>query len=75
MKLPIISSVKAIKALEKIGFEIDHQKGSHIVLKKTSSPFTRVVIPKRKELPKGTLRAIIRQIGLNKKEFTKLLGK
>ncbi len=75
MKLPIISSAKAIKALEKIGFKENHQKGSHIVLRKTTFPFARIVVPKRKELPKGTLRAIIRQAGLNKEEFTKLLGK
>ena len=73
MKLPAVSSEKMIKALGKVGFELDHQKGSHIVLKKTFSPFTRIVVPKRKTLPKGTMRAIIRQAGLNRDEFIKLL--
>lgn len=73
MKLPVVSSEKVVKALGKIGFEPDHQKGSHLVLRKTVSPFTRIVVPKRNPLPKGTLRAIIRQAGLNRDEFIKLL--
>lgn len=64
-----------VKALGKIGFEPDHQKGSHIVLRKSTAPFARIVVPKRNYLAKGTLRAIIRQTGLSKEEFLRLLGK
>ena len=36
-------------------------------------PFGQVVVPDHKELDRGTLRAIIRQSGLNIDEFMKLL--
>jgi len=36
-------------------------------------PFTQVVIPDHKTLDRGTLRAIIRQAGLNVDEFLVLL--
>ena len=32
-KLPIVSGQEAIKALEKIGFQIVRQKGSHVRMK------------------------------------------
>ncbi len=56
-KLPIISGVKCIKALEKSGFMIIRQRGSHIVLFKEELNIT-VIIPNHKELDRGTLRAI-----------------
>ncbi len=36
-KLPRISSKKAIKALEKLGFQKVRQTGSHVVMKKITS--------------------------------------
>ena len=72
MKLPTISGIKLTKALSKIDFEIDHQTGSHLILRQTKSPFKRITIPNHKEISKGTLRAILRQIGLPKKDLEKI---
>jgi len=36
-KLPVISGIEAIKALERLGFSVVRQRGSHIVLRKGSS--------------------------------------
>jgi predicted RNA binding protein YcfA (HicA-like mRNA interferase family) len=72
-KLPVISGVEAVKALSKIGYEIDHQTGSHIILRQKEEPHRRLTVPKHKEIAKGTLRAIIRQAGLTVEEFVKLL--
>lgn len=69
LKLPAISSEKMIKALEKIGFKIGHQKGSHIVLRKNIQPFSRIVVPRRNTIAKGTIGAIVRQSGLTREEF------
>lgn len=33
MKLPVISGAQAVKALRRIGYEVDVQEGSHIVLR------------------------------------------
>ena len=71
-KLPIISGAKCIKALEKTGFMIIRQRGSHIVLFKEELNIT-VIIPNHKELDRGTLRAIIRQANLTVDEFIQFL--
>ena len=71
-KLPGISGQECIKALEKAGFQIVRQKGSHISLIR-KNPFAQVVVPNHRELDRGTLRAIIRQSGLNVDEFIELL--
>ena len=73
-KLPIISGMEAIKALSKIGYEIDHQTGSHLILRHKEEPHRRLTVPNHKELAKVTLRAVIRQSGLTKEEFLKLVG-
>ena len=71
-KLPIISGAKCIKALEKTGFRIVRQRGSHIVLFNEKLNVT-VIVPNHKELDRGTLRAIIRQANLTVDEFIQLL--
>jgi len=70
-KLPVISGMECVKALEKIGFLVDRQWGSHIVLVR-EEPRTTVSVPDHKELDRGTLRAIIRQVGLSVEEFSLL---
>jgi len=72
-KLSQISGKECIKALEKAGFFVKRQKGSHIILCR-NEPFAEVVIPNHKTLDKGTLRAIIRQVDLDVDEFLKLLN-
>ena len=72
-KLPIISGIEIVKALEKVGYEIDHQTGSHIILRQQKYPYRRLTIPNHKEIAKGTLRAIIRQAGITVEEFIELL--
>ena len=72
-KLPILSGTKILKALSKIGYQIDHQTGSHIILRNKLPPHRRMTVPNHKEVAKGTFRAIIRQAGLSVEEFIKLL--
>ncbi len=71
--LPRVSGREVVKALRKIGYEHDRQRGSHIVLRQTSEPHRRIVVPDHAEVAKGTLRAIIRQVGLTVDEFKSLL--
>ncbi|MEH2379545.1 MAG: type II toxin-antitoxin system HicA family toxin [Nostoc sp.] len=71
-KLPIISGQQCIKALGKADFYVLRQRGSHIILRR-DEPFGEVVVPNHQELDKGTLRAIIRQVGLSVDEFIELL--
>ncbi len=72
-KLPIISGKEVVKAFVKLGYNVDHQTGSHIILRNKEPPHRRLTVPNHKELAKGTLRAIIRQSGLTVEEFLELL--
>lgn len=71
-KLPLLSARECIWALEKIGFHELHQTGSHIIMRR-DDPKTTVSVPNHREIRRGTLRAIIRQIGMTVEEFTELL--
>jgi predicted RNA binding protein YcfA (HicA-like mRNA interferase family) len=71
-QLPVISGAECIKALEKVDFVVDRQRGSHIIFIR-EEPRTTVTVPNHKELDKGTLRAIIRQAGLSVDDFVTLL--
>lgn len=73
MKLPVISARDALHALGKLGYAVDHQTGSHIIIRQPWPPFRRLTIPNHKELAKGTLRSILRQAGLTIEEFLELL--
>ncbi len=70
-RLPVCSGQDAIRAFEKLGYRIDHQTGSHIILRHAS--MRRLTVPNHRELAKGTLRALIREAGLTKDEFVNLL--
>ncbi|MEK7376138.1 MAG: type II toxin-antitoxin system HicA family toxin [Candidatus Margulisiibacteriota bacterium] len=71
--LPAISGKECIRVLEKAGFHVRRQDGSHVVLRK-DNPFCQVVVPNHKTLDRGTLRSIIRHSGLSVDEFVKLLN-
>jgi len=55
-----------------MGFELDRQKGSHMILFRAEAP-TTVTVPDHRELDRGTLRAILRQAGITPDELAKLL--
>ena len=71
-RLPVISGLECVKALEKTGFYLKRRDSSHIVLRR-DDPFAQLVVPDHKEIDRGTLRAIIRQAGLSLEEFERLL--
>ncbi len=64
----MIGARDCIKALQRAGFRVDRQTGSHITLRHDERAVT-VTIPNHKELARGMLRAIIRQAGLTVDEF------
>lgn len=72
--LPSCKPIDVIRKLRKVGFAFDrHAKGSHEIW---YNPETRrrTVIPNYpgNDIPKGTLRAIIREAGLTPEEFNRL---
>jgi predicted RNA binding protein YcfA (HicA-like mRNA interferase family) len=71
-RLPRVAGRECVRALEKAGFCVKRQHGSHMVLRRLE-PFAQVVVPDHNELDRGTLRAILRAAGLSAEEFTGLL--
>jgi len=72
-RLPVVSGEEAVRAFARLGYERDHQTGSHIILRHAAPPHRRLTVPNHRELSRGTLRALIRQAGLSVEEFVRLL--
>jgi len=60
---------EVIRILEKLGFKKIRQSGSHAVFYHSDGRWTTVPIHKGKDVAKGTLRKILRDIGLTYEEF------
>jgi len=72
-RLPVVSGREVVRAFAKAGYNVDHQTGSHIILRQEQPPHRRLTVPDHHEIAKGTLRALIRQAGLTVESFCKLL--
>lgn len=73
-KPPLVSGAEAVKALGRLGFRVDRQRGSHVVLKKITSAGERgCVIPMHKEVALGTLRSALKMAGVSPEEFSDAL--
>jgi predicted RNA binding protein YcfA (HicA-like mRNA interferase family) len=71
--LPRISGREAVSAFRKLGYEVDRQRGSHIILRHTLPPHRRLTVPDHRELAKGTIRALIREAGITVEDFIALV--
>ncbi len=65
-KLPIVSGNEAVKALQRLGFTVVRQKGSHIILRQDRCG---CVVPNHREIKTGTLAGILKQAGVSVEEF------
>jgi predicted RNA binding protein YcfA (HicA-like mRNA interferase family) len=69
-KLPVVSGTQAVKAFQKLGFFVDRQRGSHVILKKITPQGHRgCVIPMHREIAIGTLRSALKMAGISTEEF------
>jgi predicted RNA binding protein YcfA (HicA-like mRNA interferase family) len=66
------SGREVVKALRRIGFVVDHQRGSHIFLHSLEKNIS-VVVPNHKELKKGTLNSILRKVNITTDELQALV--
>jgi predicted RNA binding protein YcfA (HicA-like mRNA interferase family) len=72
---PTVKAKQFIKVIEKLGFYLDRQKGSHAIYKNGEGKRVVVPIHSGKDLKQGTLQGMIQDIGLDKDEFFNLLNK
>ena len=77
MRLPSLSSRKIIRALRSAGFSEapDRGKGSHraFMKREPGGKVMIVIVPQGKDIPRGTLLAILDQSGLSREKFLDLL--
>ncbi len=72
-KLPVISGKKLIKKLEKIGYSVVRQKGSHVRLRNFNNFNCKpITVPLHKIIKPGLLCQIIKDANLTIKEFSNL---
>jgi predicted RNA binding protein YcfA (HicA-like mRNA interferase family) len=50
--LPVVSGCQVVKALEKIGYVFDRQRGSHMILRQPNPPHRRLTSPIIRKLPR-----------------------
>ena len=75
-KLPVVKASEVLKALQKAGFRIHHQTGSHARLMHSARRELKVTVPVHSgDVPKGTLKRILKQADLSIDEFLSLIGK
>jgi predicted RNA binding protein YcfA (HicA-like mRNA interferase family) len=73
-KLPVVSGRQVVRALERVGYRVVRQRGSHIRLRDESDPnHLPVTVPDHRTLKPGLLRQILRDANLTVEEFAALL--
>jgi predicted RNA binding protein YcfA (HicA-like mRNA interferase family) len=76
-KLPPITGADLVRALQKKGFVIARQRGSHVQLRRQEADGTATTFPvpvhKGMTLKRGTLKGILRKAGLEAEELAALL--
>ncbi len=65
-----VSGEQAVRALERLGFARVRQRGSHVILKRsTAEAEIGCTVPLHRELAIGTLRGILKQARVSVDEF------
>jgi predicted RNA binding protein YcfA (HicA-like mRNA interferase family) len=59
-----------VRALERLGFVVARQSGSHIVMRRNGQG---CVVPNHKEVKVGTVNGVLRQAGVTAEEFNSVL--
>lgn len=70
-RLPVVSGLELVRALQRLGYEVARQSGSHVSLRCPGRP--PLTIPMHATIARGTLRSILRAAGLSVDELVDLL--
>jgi predicted RNA binding protein YcfA (HicA-like mRNA interferase family) len=65
-KLSVVSGSEVIRALQRLGFMVIRQRGSHVILRRGSQG---CVVPDHREVKTGTLAGLLKQAGVSADEF------
>jgi predicted RNA binding protein YcfA (HicA-like mRNA interferase family) len=70
--LPVLSGQRLVKALERAGWTVARQRGSHVRLKHPERHMA-LTVPLHRELKRGTLSGILNDAGLDADQLRQLL--
>lgn len=70
-KVPVVSGSDVVQALERLGFMVIRQRGSHIMMRRGSAG---CVVPNHRELKTGTLVGLLKQANVSLQEFIEALN-
>lgn len=69
-KVPSLDYIKVVNALQRAGFIVVRQKGSHIRMeKRIGDELIKITVPAHKPIKRSTLSHIIKYAGLTVEEF------
>ncbi|HAJ34484.1 MAG TPA: hypothetical protein DCL15_02155 [Chloroflexi bacterium] len=71
--LPMLTARRLIRALEKAGFEVQRQTGSHVRLKHPDGRVVTVPVHGSQDIGRGLLRKILRDADMTPAELLALL--
>lgn len=65
-RLPRIGGAECVAALQRLGFLVVRQRGSHVVMRRGDRG---CVVPLHRELKVGTLHGVLKQAGVANEDF------
>jgi predicted RNA binding protein YcfA (HicA-like mRNA interferase family) len=69
-KLPQLTGAEVVRRLKRLGFEEDHCKGGHVILRNAATAvMTAVPCHGSKAIKKGTLHGLLKQAGISSEQF------
>lgn len=71
-RLPVVSGAQLVAVLERLGWQVLRQRGSHVRLRHPDRSVF-LVVPLHRELKKGTLNGMLKDAGLDRDELRDLL--
>jgi predicted RNA binding protein YcfA (HicA-like mRNA interferase family) len=71
--VPAVRGDKLVKALQRAGFEVIRIRGSHHRLRHPDGRSTTIPVHPSQDVPKGTLRAVLRDTDLTVDDLLKYL--
>ena len=72
-RLPVLKATDLKRALEKAGFQVIRQRGSHVRMKHPDGRVVTVPVHPGRDIGRGLLRKVIRDAELMRDEFIALL--
>jgi predicted RNA binding protein YcfA (HicA-like mRNA interferase family) len=72
-RLPTLTGAQVVKALQRAGFEVIRQRGSHVYLRHADGRRTVVPVHKGEDLGRGLLSKILRDVEMDRETFLESL--